>query len=140
VRIGEALRDLAALDVAEARREAERGREQAEALRRTLTRVLRQQGGVSGAVDRIGRAHAYLDGCPAAVRGQGRSTVAWRTVLLVVRGFALEEGEAMGVLGGPGGYAGRAAPPVRESELRGMVRRALRATSPPWGCRLAEGR
>jgi hypothetical protein len=137
VRTGEALRDLAMLEAAEARRSAERGREQAEALRRALARVLRQQGAAPGAVDRVGRARAYLDACPAAVRGRGRSMVVWRTVLLVVRGFALEEGEAMGVLGA---YARRAAPPVRESELRGMVRRALRATSPPWGARLAEGR
>jgi hypothetical protein len=58
---------------------------------------------------------------------------------MAVRGFCLGEAEALAVLLAPGGYAGRAQPPVGERELRGVVRRALRATTPPWGWALHKG-
>jgi hypothetical protein len=81
--------------------------------------------------DPIGRASKYLALCESGVSGQGRNPTAFNVVVRVVRGFALSEHEALSLLGGE--YAPRCQPRLPYAELRGMVRRARRATSPPWG-------
>jgi hypothetical protein len=89
---------------------------------------------IRGAGDVRGRASAYLARVDGGESGQGRNPTAWRVVLLVVRGFALEEEEAVALLAAE--YAPRCQPRLPTRELRGMVRRALRASKPPWGALL----
>lgn len=91
-----------------------------------------------GAGDPLGRASKYLAACESAVSGQGRNPVAWGVVLRIVRGFALEEREAVALLDSE--YAPRCQPRLPHAELRGMVRRARTASKPPWGYLLEQRR
>jgi hypothetical protein len=129
LRSGAALRDLAVVDAAERLQEAERLRQQVET-------IARQQGAPSRGPGRLERAASYLARTEARPVGAERNPTAWRAVLLTVRGFALAEGEALDLLGRE--YAPRCSPPLTRADLRGMVRRALRASRPPWGCKLEE--
>lgn len=81
--------------------------------------------------DAIAAASRYLAKVPGGDSGQGRNPQAWAAVLHTVRGFALDEAEAVDLLAAE--YSPRCAPPLPRSELRGMVRRAIRASKPPWG-------
>lgn len=120
-------------EAAKSRREedaaAERARVEAD-----LQRVRAQH----GTGDAYGRASAYLAACDGAVSGQGRSDTAWGVVLRVVRGFALGERDALALLESE--YAPRCQPRLPHAELRGMVRRAMSASKPPWGCLLEQRR
>lgn len=129
---GEAEADAAVLREAERRKEARRAAEQARAIREARSRQ------PSGARDPFARASAYLDRCEGGTSGSGRNPKAWQTVRAVVRGFGLTEGEAERLLASD--YAPRCKPRLPLSELRGMIRRAARASSPPWGYLLERGR
>lgn len=131
LRSGAAFRDLAIVEAVQRRQEAER-------LRRQVETIARQQGAPSRGPGRLERAASYCARAEARPVGAERNPTAWRAVLLVVRGFALTEEEALDLLGRE--YAPRCSPPLTRADLRGMVRRALRAAKPPWGCKLEDRR
>jgi hypothetical protein len=108
------------------KREAERQRREHEAIKRA-----RAEHGTNA----VARASAYLSQCPSGVRGEQRNPTAWNVVLRVTRGFALDEQMSIALLTAE--YAGRCKPSLHKRELAGMVRRAGRASAPPWGYLLA---
>ena len=69
------------------------------------------------------RARCYLTQVPPAVSGQHGDVHTFRVCCRIVRGFALDEDQAMAALRD---WNARCQPPWRESELRDKVRRARR--------------
>jgi hypothetical protein len=120
---GEALADLATLDAIQARRDAAR-------LYAQLAAIEAQQASRGDVGDVMARASRYL-----AMLDVGPGD-AWRAALHMVRGFGLGEA-AMSLLASE--YAPRYHRKLHHNELAGMVRRAMRASKPPWGCHLAKG-
>lgn len=130
-----ALRNVAALDALTARAEEQRLAAQRQALAAQLARIEAQQGRPApGLRSPLERARAYLARAPGGISGDSRNPKAWSVVLLVTRGFALDEGTAIELLFAD--YGPRCKPALPRRELAGMVRRALRASRPPWGCLL----
>jgi hypothetical protein len=117
-------------ELAKRRRLVEMAAREAEDLRRA-------RGDHPGA-EAVDRASRYLAQAEGGVSGDGRNPQAWRVVLVIVRGFALSEEEAVALLASE--YAPRCQPRLGARELRGMVRRATRASRPPWGALLNDGR
>jgi hypothetical protein len=129
---GASAREAAVMEKAERMRETARAAEQERAIREARSRQ------PSGARDPFARASAYLDRCEGGTSGAGRNPKAWQTVRAIVRGFGLTEGEAERLLSSD--YAPRCKPRLPRAELLGMIRRAARASSPPWGYLLERGR
>jgi hypothetical protein len=124
---GESMRDLAVLD--EMRARAERDRHAAELARIAAERA-RLVGKQTDAGDVTARASSYLAAMGAESGG------AWKAALALVRGFALDEGAALGLLATE--YAPRYHRALPRAELIGMVRRASRATRTGYGWLLEE--
>lgn len=113
-----------------------RRRRHAREERARIEESMRKVRGEHRGTDRVARASRYLASIPGGNSGEGRNPVAWGAVLRTVRGFALSEGEACALFEQE--YAPRCRPRLPSVELRGMVRRALRATRPEWGAKLQE--
>jgi predicted P-loop ATPase len=79
---------------------------------------------------RIERARKYLEKVPAAISGDNGHDRTWWAAMNVVRGFALGEVEAFGVLWD---YNQRCDPPWSEKELRHKIRSAIDQAKMPWG-------
>lgn len=86
---------------------------------------------VSGNV--VARARAYLRSVPPAVQGEGGDAHTFRVCCRVVRGFALDDDEAMSALSE---WNARCEPPWTERELLGKLEHARRYGREPFGGRL----
>ena len=73
--------------------------------------------------DVMKRAAAYLEKCEPAVSGQGGHNTAFRVAASVIRGFDLDEEQAMMVLET---WNGRCDPPWTKRDLRHKVRQAMK--------------
>lgn len=76
---------------------------------------------ISAAADRIERSRAYLSKVPPAIVGQHGDLHTFRTCCRIVRGFGLDDDDALDVLIG---WNARCEPPWTEAELRDKIRRA----------------
>ncbi|MCC6131427.1 MAG: bifunctional DNA primase/polymerase [Acidobacteria bacterium] len=76
----------------------------------------------STASDAVTRARAYLAKMPASISGQGGHDAAFRAALVLVRGFALAEGQALDIL--LTDFNPRCEPPWTERELQHKVESA----------------
>jgi hypothetical protein len=99
--------------------------------------VLHAQPGAGGraATDRTAtdRARRYLAALPPAIAGQRGDAHTFRVCCRLVRGFALEDEEALALLSD---WNARCVPPWSERDLLAKVRRARRYGREPFGGRL----
>jgi hypothetical protein len=84
--------------------------------------------------DRVERARRYVAVLPPAIQGSHGDVYTFRVCCRLVRGFALEDGEALAVLQD---WNNRCQPPWSESELAEKVSRARRYGREPVGGLLA---
>lgn len=130
---GEAADDLAALDAQLAREAAGRAAEQLQRIAAERVRLgLDGPAEGRGKADPASRASRYLASISADSSGQ-----AFAAAVALVRGFALDEGAALGLLERE--YAPRFHRALPRRELVGMVQRAARASRTGYGY-LLEGR
>lgn len=85
----------------------------------------------------IERARGYLAQLPPAISGSGGHAAAFRAALLLVRGFGLEEEDALRLLDED--YNPRCDPPWSEDELRHKIEDAGKADQVPMGYLLGRG-
>jgi hypothetical protein len=76
---------------------------------------------VAATVDRTERSLSYLSKVPPAIAGQHGDIHTFRTCCRIVRGFGLDDEDALDVLAG---WNARCQPPWTEAELRDKIRRA----------------
>lgn len=88
--------------------------------------------------ERLKRASAYLARVPGAVAGQSGHQQLWTAALALVRGFDLDQGSALSLLGRE--YNGRCAPPWSPKELAHKVQGADEAATVPRGYLLNDPR
>lgn len=92
----------------------------------------------AGGAEPLRRARAYTRGVPGAVSGQGGSLATFKLAVALVRGFALPEEQALGVL--LEDFNPRCEPPWSEEELRHKVSYARKAGRVAMGSLLGVGR
>lgn len=81
--------------------------------------------------DVISRAEKYLAKCDPAIQGSGGSTTCFRVVVKLVRGFALDDATALGLLERV--YNPRCQPPWSRRELKHKIKQAIEKGDYEWG-------
>jgi hypothetical protein len=105
---------------------------------KTAPRTLRPRTDQRGThSDRVRRAQAYVDRMPSSIAGERGDEALWRVALAVVRGFDLDEADALEILRD---FNTRCRPPWSESRLRYKLRQAHESSTLPRGYLLERGK